>query len=130
MPTRPVRAALSTMLAAVAGTAVLLLLLHPGASRGATDPDPHLVVVPATDAGRAALAATAPRKVASYDAFTLVEATGKDVDRLQAGGGDVRDDMKAVQTEDGRVDPAKDRPQLGSSKTTAGPEDDGLALVQ
>ena len=48
----------------------------PSVAVGADDDD-HLVMVPNTAAGRAALSSSSGRVVASYDAFTLVEAGGR-----------------------------------------------------
>ena len=65
-------------------------------ARKASAPASHLVVVPASAQGRAALASASVRTIARYRAFTLVEATGSDVARLVAAGGELRDDMRRV----------------------------------
>lgn len=101
-----------------------------GAGAASRDARPHLVVVPSTPAGHAALQLTSARRIARYASFTLVEARGADVDRLLAAGGDRRDDMRDVQIGSVTSDPATARPALATkaaARTAARP---GLALVQ
>ena len=88
-------------------------------------PAPHLLLVPAD--AQAALAATDPRVVASYESFVLVEAAGADEMRLRASGADRRDDMRAVTTAAGAIDPTK-RPSLAGKRVPD--RDEVLALVQ
>ena len=103
---------------------------------GSPPPDrsPHLLVVPTTATGRAALSVSAARTVAGYKAFTLVEATGDDVAALQRAGASVRDDMREVKIGSRSVDPAVERPSLmdktGANLRTAGKGGSGLAVVQ
>src|SRR3954468_22505617 len=103
---------------------------------GAAPPptSPHLLVVPTTPQGKAALAVSAARTVAGYSAFTLVEATGDDVARLQRAGASVRDDMREVKIGTRTVDPSLARPTLtskaGGNMRTAGKGGSGLAVVQ
>jgi subtilisin-like proprotein convertase family protein/subtilisin family serine protease len=89
---------------------------------------PHLLVVPDTPEGEAALARSDARVVARYGTFSLVEAAGSDEVRLRRAGADRRDDMRRVRTAAGDVDPATERPALAAKE---GPErDEVLALVQ
>ena len=89
---------------------------------------PHLLLVPDTPEGKAALAGSDARVVASYGSFSLVEAAGRDEGRLRRAGADRRDDMRTVRTAAGDVDPATERLALAAKE---GPElDEVLALVQ
>ena len=88
----------------------------------------HLLVVPDTPEGKAALAGSDARMVARYGSFSLVEAAGRDEGRLRRAGADRRDDMRTVRTAAGDVDPATERLALAAKE---GPEpDEVLALVQ
>jgi subtilisin-like proprotein convertase family protein len=89
---------------------------------------PHLLVVPATPEGEAALARTDARVVAGYESFSLVEATGADDERLLRAGADRRDDMRTVSTAAGTIDPRSARRSLAAK---GAPErDEVLTLVQ
>ena len=114
--------AISAALAAVGGAALA------GAQSSAPDPGAHLLVVPDTAQGEAALASTDARVVARYDSFTLVEAAGTDDERLRRAGADRRDDMRTVATAAGELDPKAERPSL-AAKGGSDP-DETLALVQ
>ena len=92
------------------------------------DTDPHLLVVPATSAGEAALARTDARVIARYEAFSLVEARGADDERLRRAGADRRDDMRTVRTAAGAIDPKRERRSLAGKE--APERDEVLALVQ
>jgi subtilisin-like proprotein convertase family protein len=124
------------VVACVIGAAGLASVAAAVASAGAPSQpaQPHLVVVPTSAKGTAALAQSAARKVAGYRAFTLVEATGADVARLVAAGGEVRDDMREVRIGTRSVDPATSRPSLRDKSRTrarqAAPRERGLAVVQ
>ena len=102
------------------GMATLALGGSPG--RAATrDGGLHLVVVPRSTDAQAALADSAARRIAGYDAFTLVEATAADTDRLVAAGADVRDDMREVRIGERRAPIRRSaRPSL-LDKTGAAP---------
>src|SRR4051794_8865128 len=108
------------------------------ASAGASPPpdgSSHLLVVPASDAGRAALTvATGAREVARYKQFTLVEATGGDVAALQRAGASLRDDMREVRIGTRSYDVALERPALlgkhGGAAPSATKDGAGLAVVQ
>ena len=65
--------------------------------------------------------------VARYNSFTLVEATGDDVDSLQGAGAGRRDDMREVLLAGGQVDPAQ-RPSLAAKDAPERRE--ALVLVQ
>lgn len=94
----------------------------------------HLVVVPNSPQGRVAVAQSSARTVARYGAFTLVEATGAEVLRLVAAGGEVRDDMREVRIGTKTFDPKLERPSLlgkhGAVLAKVGRGDTGLAVVQ
>lgn len=110
-----------------------LAVAGPGAT-APTDDSPHLVVVPDSAKARVALAGSSARRVAGYEAYTLVEAARGDVGRLVAAGGQVRDDMREVRIGTRSSDPATDRPHLldktgGSIRRAAG-GGTGLAVVQ
>jgi subtilisin-like proprotein convertase family protein len=85
------------------------------------------MVVPDSARGELALARADARVVARYDDFSLVEATGGDVDRLRNAGAGRRDDMREVVLASGRVDPA----QRTSLAAKDAPErSEALVLVQ
>ena len=65
--------------------------------------------------------------VARYEDFSLVEATGDDVDRLRNAGAGKRDDMRDVLLAGGQVDPAQ-RPSLAAKD--APDRGEALVLVQ
>src|SRR4051812_14417913 len=98
-----------------------------GAEAPRPDTSPHLLVVPKTAMGELALARANARVVAHYDGFSLVEATGDDVDRLRNAGAGKRDDMRDVLLAGGQVDPAQ-RPSLAAKD--APDRGEALALVQ
>ena len=81
----------------------------PGADRS-----PHLLVVPNSAEGQAALARSDARVVARYGEFTLAEAVGADDARLREAGADRRDDMREVGLPDAEVDPLADRASLAA----------------
>ncbi|MGH2762542.1 MAG: S8 family serine peptidase, partial [Thermoleophilaceae bacterium] len=87
----------------------------------------HLLLVPATPEGEAALAESDARVVAGYDEFTLVEASGADDAELRDAGAARRDDMRRVSLAGGSVDPAR-RQSLASKQVEPGAEE--LVLVQ
>jgi subtilisin-like proprotein convertase family protein len=88
----------------------------------------HLVVVPDTAEGQAALARTDARVVARYESFSLVEAAGGDEDRLLRAGAERRDDMRTVKTAAGEIDPRNKRRSLAGK--AAPDREETLALVQ
>ena len=88
----------------------------------------HLLVVPDTAEGVAALARTDARVVATYESFALVEAAGADDERLRRAGADRRDDMRTVRTAAGAMDPKSARSSLAGKD--APERDEVLALVQ
>ena len=88
----------------------------------------HLLVVPDTAEGVAALARTDARVVATYESFALVEAAGADDQRLRRAGADRRDDMRTVRTAAGTIDPKSARSSLAGKD--APERDEVLALVQ
>ena len=115
--------------------AALGLAVAGGASPTASDRPAagHLVVVPASEEGRAALAGSSATTVAAYDAFTLVEAAGADVAPLLAAGGELRDDMRMVRIGTKTSDPARRPSLIGKSRgalASAGQGSSGLAVVQ
>ena len=63
---------------------------------------------------------TSARRIAGYQAFDLVEASGADAARLRAGGAVVRDDMREVRIGDESLDPTTGGPQLAGGKGAAG----------
>ena len=85
----------------------------PGAPPGA-DRSPHLLVVPNSAEGQAALARSDARVVSRYGEFTLVEAAGADDERLREAGADRRDDMREVGLPDAEVDPLAERASLAA----------------
>ena len=89
---------------------------------------PHLLSVPNRGSSAAALAMTKARLVARYRAFTLVEASGADAERLREAGADIRDDMHEVKLGGAEVDPARERAPLARSR--AGKGGRALAIVQ
>ena len=99
-----------------------------GAQSSTPDNSPHLLLVPDTPRADAALDASSARTVASYDAFTLVEARGEDDADLRAAGADRRDDMRRVSLPGGDLDPLRGRDSL-AAKGSAEP-DEALAVVQ
>ena len=115
----------------------IVALALTGAVAGATiapaqpappDTEPHLLLVPDTPEGTAALARTDARTVARYESFSLVEAAGEDVRRLRSAGADRRDDMRTVATAAGAIDPTVDRASLAAKG--APDREHTLALVQ
>ena len=115
----------------------IVALALTGAVAGATiapaqpappDTEPHLLLVPDTPEGTAALARTDARTVARYESFSLVEAAGEDVRRLRSAGADRRDDMRTVATAAGAIDPTVDRASLAAKD--APDRERTLALVQ
>jgi subtilisin-like proprotein convertase family protein/subtilisin family serine protease len=116
-------------IAAIGAALALLWAAGAGASAPAPPSDErHLLLVPATPAGTAALARTDARTVARYEAFSLVEASADDDRRLRAAGADRRDDMRTVQTAAGAIDPVVERASLAAKG--APDRDEALALVQ
>jgi subtilisin-like proprotein convertase family protein len=98
-------------------------------SQGSADEArPHLLVVPSTPEGEAALARSDARVVAGYEAFSLVEAAGVDDERLRRAGADRRDDMRTVRTAAGAIDPKSARRSLAGKQ--APDRDEVLAVVQ
>ena len=98
-----------------------------GAQSSTPDRSPHLLLVPDTPRAEAALDASNARTVASYDAFTLVEARGDDDADLRSAGADRRDDMRRVSLPGGSFDPLE-RESLASR---GAPDlDEALAVVQ
>jgi subtilisin-like proprotein convertase family protein len=88
----------------------------------------HLLLVPATPEATAALARTDARVVARYESFSLVEAAGRDDERLRRAGAERRDDMTEVETAAGSIDPTAERALLAAKE---GPDrTEVLALVQ
>src|SRR4051812_6446187 len=98
-----------------------------GAESPRPDTSPHLLVVPETARGELALARANAREVARYEGFSLVEASGDDVDRLRNAGAGKRDDMRDVVLAGGQVDPAQ-RPSL--AEKDAPDRGEALVLVQ
>jgi subtilisin-like proprotein convertase family protein len=84
-------------------------------------------VVPDSARGELALARADARVVARYEDFSLVEATGDDVDRLRDAGAGSRDDMREVVLAGGRFDPVR-RPSLAAKD--APERSEALVLVQ
>jgi len=98
-----------------------------GAQSSTPDRSPHLLLVPDTPRAEAALDASNARTVASYDAFTLVEARGDDDADLRSAGADRRDDMRRVSLPGGSFDPLE-RESLASR---GAPDlDEALAVIQ
>ena len=94
-----------------------------------------VVIVPTSPEGNAALSFSGVRVVARYEAFTLVEATGKAViKRLVAAGGEVRDDMRRVRvgtlTFDPRVADQHVQAKTGQAMQMADKGGYGMVLVQ
>jgi subtilisin-like proprotein convertase family protein len=85
------------------------------------------MVVPDSARGELALARADARVVARYEDFSLVEATGDDVDRLRDAGAGRRDDMREVVLAGGRFDPVR-RPSLAAKD--APERSEALVLVQ
>src|SRR3954471_6576100 len=98
-----------------------------GAESPPPDTSTHLLVVPDSAGGELALARADARVVARYEDFSLVEATGNDVDRLRNAGAGKRDDMRDVVLAGGQVDPAR-RPSLAAKD--APDRHEALVLVQ
>ena len=92
------------------------------------DDRPHLLVVPHTPAGQAALGRSDARVVARYEEFTVVEATGADDERLRGAGADRRDDMREVSLPASELDPRRDRASLAEKHAPG--RDEALAVVQ
>jgi subtilisin-like proprotein convertase family protein len=99
-----------------------------GAQSSPADDRPHLLVVPHTPEGEAALDRSDARVVARYDEFTLVEAVGGDDTRLRGAGADRRDDMREVSLPAAEFDPRSQRASL-AAKGTPDPAET-LAVVQ
>ena len=92
------------------------------------DAPPHLLVVPHSPEGQAALDRSDARVVARYEDFTLAEAAGSDDERLREAGAGRRDDMREVNLPAADFDPRADR---GSLAARGGPDrDETLAVVQ
>jgi subtilisin-like proprotein convertase family protein len=94
-----------------------------------------VVIVPTSPEGNAALSFSGVRVVARYEAFTLVEATGKAViKRLVAAGGEVRDDMRRVRvgtlTFDPKVADQHVQAKTGQAMRIADKGGTGMVLVQ
>jgi subtilisin-like proprotein convertase family protein len=125
---------LAASLLGAATVASLALAGQPTLGTPAPGEGPHLVVVPHSPKGQAALVLSSARQVAGYDTYTLVEATGADVTRLVAAGGELRDDMREVRIGMRSVDPKLGRPSLldksGAARRAAGRGAYGLAVVQ
>jgi len=100
-----------------------------GAERPRADAARHLLVVPHTAEGKGALEQSDARVIARYQAFTVVEATGEDAERLFHAGADGRDDMRDVRLGERDVDPARRR-SLAAKGTPRRGRAQGLALVQ
>ncbi|HYN91423.1 MAG TPA: S8 family serine peptidase, partial [Thermoleophilaceae bacterium] len=83
--------------------------------------------MPDSAKGELALERSHARVVARYDAFSLVEATGDDDQRLRGAGATRRDDMREVRLAGGEVDPAG-RPSLAGKE--APDRGEALVLVQ
>lgn len=112
------------ILAAVTGGA-----LADAQSQQAAGGDPaHILVVPDTPEAEAALARSDARLIASYGAFSLVEASGADDERLRQAGADRRDDMLTVRTAAGQLDPQRERRSLAGKEAPA--RDEVLAIAQ
>ncbi|MEA2419185.1 MAG: hypothetical protein QOE60_1391, partial [Thermoleophilaceae bacterium] len=90
-------------------------------------PARHLLIVPDSTVGDAALAGADVRVIARYRSFSLVEAAGVDERRLRAAGAERRDDMREVSTAAGAIDPAA-RASLAGKR--APDRHEVLALVQ
>jgi subtilisin-like proprotein convertase family protein len=88
----------------------------------------HLLLVPDTAEAAAVLARSDARVLARYESFSLVEAQGRDEERLRRAGAERRDDMRTVETAAGEVDPGADRRSLAGKD--APDRDETLALVQ
>ena len=93
----------------------------------------HLLVVPTTAQGRAALSVSAARTMADHNTFTLVEASGADVDRLLRPARPcattcARSRIGAVTRPRGRPPALLDK--AGAARRSAGTGGDGLAVVQ
>jgi nucleotidyltransferase/DNA polymerase involved in DNA repair len=85
-----------------------------GAQSPRTDAQPHLLVVPHSLEGAAALQRSDARVVARYKEFSLVEAAGGDAARLRQPGADRRDDMREVSLPAAELDPRSDRASLAA----------------
>ena len=124
----------ASRLASLTPVAVILAALAGGTladarpQRPPAAPRPHLLVVPSTPEGEAALAQSDARVVAGYQAFSLVEAAGADDARLRRAGADRRDDMRTVRTAAGRLDPKTERRSLAGKEAPG--RDEVLAVVQ
>src|SRR4051794_4010337 len=120
----------AAVIAALAATVLLT-----GASARDHAPGAHLLLVPDTRAGQAALAGAPHRVVARYPSFTLVEAAGPGATALVRAGADLRDDMREVRIGTRSADPTTARPSLldkngGAALASAGRGATGLAVVQ
>jgi hypothetical protein len=121
----------------VSGSLLSLTVLLAALVVGGTLADPesppsdrraHLLVVPHSFEGRAALGRSDAHVVARYEEFTLVEAVGGDDERLRRAGADRRDDMREVTLPAAKLDPRRDRPSLAAKG--ARDRDETLAVVQ
>ena len=99
----------------------------PGAAP-AVDRSSHLLLVPHTADGQAALARSDARVIARYGEFTLTEASGTDDERLREAGADRRDDMREVGLPDAEIDPLTQRASLAAK--SAPDREEVLAVVQ
>jgi subtilisin-like proprotein convertase family protein len=111
---------------------VLAVLVTGGALAGAQSPPaddrPHLLLVPHTPEGRAALDRGDARVIARYEEFTLAEAAGGADARLRHAGADRRDDMREVSLPAAELDPKAERASLAAKE--APERDEALAVVQ
>ena len=115
--------------AVAAGVLLAALSVTPSPAQPALpDTEPHLLLVPDTPEGTAALGRSDARTVARYESFSLVEAAGDDAGRLRRAGADRRDDMRTVATAAGAIDPTVDRAPLAAKD--APDRERTLALVQ
>src|SRR3954452_9806822 len=122
------------LVAAIALAAGAFATFASAGDSSSADRAPHLLVVPTTEKGQAALSLSNGRIVAHYKAFTLVDAPGSDVAALQRAGAYLRDDMREVKIGTRSYDPAVERPALlgkrGADLRTVGKGGSGLAVVQ
>jgi len=92
------------------------------------DDRPHLLVVPHSPEGDAAIDRTDARMVARYREFSIVEAAGGDDARLRQAGADRRDDMREVSLPAAEFDPRSERRSLAAKATPD--REEALAVVQ
>ncbi|MEX0992837.1 MAG: S8 family serine peptidase, partial [Solirubrobacterales bacterium] len=117
-------AALSCSLLAILVVAVVTV----GAATGNGAAGPRVLVVPATQQGKAALAQSSARLIADYGSFSLVEATGADIARLARAGAAARDGTRYIELNGRTLDPRTERAPLGHKRSR--PRGPGLAVVQ